>query len=109
MAHPLNKLLPQGKFPQLVLPGRAVLETPAPREIVKIVTSSGNTLAERNPDENGSKSANGARSTKSSGAGFDRWLERKLHESFDAVAQEPIPDDLINLIITLERRDKEQG
>lgn len=111
----LHKLLSQGKLPELVLPG-AALARPAPprvaRETVKIVTSSGKTLAARNHNENGSKaqtSAPSARSAKASGAVFDRWLERKLHELFDAVAQEPIPDDLINLIITLERRDKDQS
>jgi hypothetical protein len=29
---------------------------------------------------------------------FDQWLERGLHEAFDAVAQEPIPDDILWLI-----------
>jgi len=29
---------------------------------------------------------------------FDQWLERSLHEAFDAVAQEPIPDDILRLI-----------
>lgn len=37
---------------------------------------------------------------------FDRWLERKLHELFDAVAHEPIPDDLIQLIVTLDQKDR---
>lgn len=108
MPHPLDKLMLQGKFTQLVLPGRAVLARPVPRETVKIVTSSGKTLAERNHNENGSKAQTGTRTAKASGAVFDRWLERKLHELFDAVAQEPIPDDLINLIITLEHKDKER-
>lgn len=36
---------------------------------------------------------------------FDRWLERKLHELFDEVAHEPIPDDLIQLIVTLDEKD----
>lgn len=29
---------------------------------------------------------------------FDQWLERSLHEAFDAVTQEPIPDDILRLI-----------
>lgn len=107
MAHPLNKLMSEGKFPGLVLRSRTALAPPA-RETVKIATSSGSTLAERNHNENGSKAQIRPRTAKASGAVFDRWLERKLHELFDAVAQEPIPDDLINLIITLERRDKER-
>lgn len=40
---------------------------------------------------------------------FDRWLERKLHELFDAVAHEPIPDDLIQLIVTLDEKDKKRN
>jgi hypothetical protein len=37
----------------------------------------------------------------SSGAGetpFDLWLQRGLHQMFDNVAQEPIPEDLLRLI-----------
>ncbi len=29
---------------------------------------------------------------------FDHWLQRGLHELFDEVAKEPIPDDLLRLI-----------
>ena len=29
---------------------------------------------------------------------FDTWLQRGLHEIFDDVAREPIPDDLLKLI-----------
>ena len=29
---------------------------------------------------------------------FDTWLERGLHEIFDEVAREPIPDELLKLI-----------
>lgn len=39
---------------------------------------------------------------------FDRWLQRKLHELFDAVAHEPIPDDLIQLIVTLDEKDQKR-
>jgi hypothetical protein len=29
---------------------------------------------------------------------FDRWLHGQLHEIYDAIAQEPLPDDLLELI-----------
>ena len=31
-------------------------------------------------------------------AAFDLWLQRGLHQLFDDVAQEPIPDELLRLI-----------
>ena len=40
-----------------------------------------------------SKSING-----SGGAGFDSWLENKLRTAYSSVLDEPIPDDLIELI-----------
>lgn len=35
---------------------------------------------------------------------FDTWLQRGLHEIFDDVAREPIPEDLLKLIE--EHREK---
>lgn len=35
---------------------------------------------------------------------FDTWLQRGLHDIFDDVAREPVPDDLLKLI--QEHRDK---
>jgi len=29
---------------------------------------------------------------------FDTWLQRELHQMYDKVAREPIPDDLLKLI-----------
>jgi hypothetical protein len=34
----------------------------------------------------------------SGGAGFDSWLESKLRTAYSSVLDEPIPDDLIELI-----------
>ncbi len=31
-------------------------------------------------------------------AAFDLWLQRGLHELFDGVANEPIPEELLRLI-----------
>ncbi len=31
-------------------------------------------------------------------AAFDLWLQRSLHQLFDKVAKEPIPDELLRLI-----------
>jgi hypothetical protein len=32
------------------------------------------------------------------GRPFDDWLERQLHEMYDAIAQEPLPGDLALLV-----------
>jgi len=32
------------------------------------------------------------------GEAFDLWLQRGLHELYDEVANEPIPEDLLKLI-----------
>ena len=32
------------------------------------------------------------------GGAFDVWLQRGLHQLFDGVAREPIPDELLRLI-----------
>ena len=37
-------------------------------------------------------------------AAFDTWLERKLHEMFDSVTAEPIPDDLLRVIADLDKQ-----
>lgn len=29
---------------------------------------------------------------------FDYWLQKQLHELYDSVAKEPLPDDLVRLI-----------
>ncbi len=29
---------------------------------------------------------------------FDRWLNRQLHELYDSIASEPLPDELVALI-----------
>jgi hypothetical protein len=39
------------------------------------------------------------------GRAFDVWLERKLHEMFDAVAREPLPADLLSLVNQLAKKD----
>lgn len=31
-------------------------------------------------------------------AAFDLWLQRGLHQLFDDIAQEPIPDELLRII-----------
>jgi hypothetical protein len=35
-------------------------------------------------------------------AAFDLWLERKLHDMFDSVAAEPLPEDLLRVIAQLD-------
>ena len=39
-----------------------------------------------------------SKSTNGGGAGFDSWLESKLRNAYSSVLDEPIPDDLIELI-----------
>jgi hypothetical protein len=39
-----------------------------------------------------------ARAVTDDDAFFDLWLRAELHETFDAVVAEPIPDDLLRLI-----------
>ncbi len=29
---------------------------------------------------------------------FDRWLREQLHDMYDSIAQEPLPDELIELV-----------
>ena len=43
---------------------------------------------------------------KNNNPAFDTWLEKKLHNMFDAVAAEPLPPDLVKL---LERLDQKTG
>lgn len=38
---------------------------------------------------------------------FDRWLQKQLHDMYDVVAQEPLPDDLMALID--RRGEREAG
>jgi Anti-sigma factor NepR len=43
---------------------------------------------------------------KNNNPAFDTWLEKKLHNMFDAVASEPLPPDLVKL---LEKLDQKTG
>jgi len=38
--------------------------------------------------------------------GFNMWLERKLHQMFDDVAAEPLPDNLRKLLAEIEEKEK---
>jgi hypothetical protein len=37
-------------------------------------------------------------------AAFDLWLQRSLHQLFDKVAKEPIPEELLRLIQEARRK-----
>ncbi len=39
------------------------------------------------------------------GAAFDVWLQRGLHQLFDEVAREPIPEELLRII----EADRDKG
>ena len=36
--------------------------------------------------------------SRASDSAFDMWLKRGLHELFDDIAKEPIPEELLNII-----------
>lgn len=38
---------------------------------------------------------------------FDMWLNRKLKDMFDRVADEPLPMDLVDLVRKLEDKEKQ--
>jgi hypothetical protein len=46
----------------------------------------------------GQKSAEGGSAGGGNGGGFDSWLENKLRTAYSSVLDEPIPEDLIQLI-----------
>ena len=39
-------------------------------------------------------------------AGYERWLTDRLHELYDPILREPIPDDLERLLGSFEPRPK---
>jgi hypothetical protein len=41
--------------------------------------------------------------------GFDRWLKHKLHEVYDPVLDEQVPEDLIRLLEAFDSREKKDG
>lgn len=51
------------------------------------------------------KPSSSAKSGKKEDDAFDIWLKRGLHQLFDDVAKEPIPEELLRL---LEERDEGQ-
>jgi hypothetical protein len=49
--------------------------------------------------KSGRRDARGQKNTEGKGtAGFDSWLENKLRTAYSSVLDEPIPEDLIQLI-----------
>jgi hypothetical protein len=40
---------------------------------------------------------------------FDSWLEDKLHNMFDSVASEPLPQDLLKLLDELDKKTSSGG
>lgn len=37
-------------------------------------------------------------SPRRAGQPFDNWLHKQLHEMYDSITKEPLPDDLLSLI-----------
>ena len=48
------------------------------------------------PGDKPARRADGANREKAEA--FDIWLQRGLHQLYDSVAKEPVPDDLLRLI-----------
>ncbi len=38
---------------------------------------------------------------------FDSWLDKQLHNIFDAVAAEPLPPNLVKLLETLDEKTRD--
>ena len=58
------------------------------------------------PQRKGKSSDDGAGKSTSADSAFDVWLNRGLHQMYDDVVREPIPEDLLKLIEA--DRNKEQ-
>jgi hypothetical protein len=52
----------------------------------------------KEPTRPNSVSAASGRKGRKTEAAFDLWLQKGLHEIYDKVANEPIPDELLRLI-----------
>ncbi len=42
-------------------------------------------------------------------AGFDRWLNRQLHQIYDPVLSEAVPEDMMRLLEELDQSDDTAG
>ena len=77
-----------------------------------------------NEDRTPSRKRRGQTAANRSGSGeeeddaFDLWLRQSLHDAFDSVAAEPIPEDILSLIeedraererIRFRRKAKQEG
>ncbi len=55
-------------------------------------------MTSANGDPPNGRSQSSARKKRKGDNAFDVWLQRGLHQMFDAVAAEPVPEDLLRLI-----------
>lgn len=55
-------------------------------------------MAKKQPPMVSASAETGRKGGKTHEAAFDVWLRRGLHQLFDDVANEPIPDELLKLI-----------
>ncbi len=58
----------------------------------------------KGPPEVGRPAGPKSRTTRQQGEAFDLWLQRGLHQMFDDVANEPVPEEILRLI--QEDRDR---
>ena len=74
--------------------GVAVLERPATSpSFSAVVMGKTDSKKQGNPAKTGAEQEDGAVDN-----AFDLWLRRGLHQLYDTVAKEPIPEDLLRLI-----------
>ncbi|HET6469049.1 MAG TPA: hypothetical protein VFG43_11810 [Geminicoccaceae bacterium] len=67
-----------------------------------------NTLSPSGGDDGSAKDPKATRHKRGE-VGFDLWLKMKLHEVYDPVLQERVPDDLLHLLAAFDSRKKPDG
>lgn len=63
-------------------------------------------MSSKKPTEKSSQRKGKSKTPKD--AAFRRWLEEQLHQKYDAVLEEPIPDDLLAMLKQDEKTKDEQ-
>lgn len=61
------------------------------------------------PPRDKTKAQNTADGSAKMNPAFDTWLEDKLHNMFDSVASEPLPQDLLKLLDELDKKTGPSG
>jgi hypothetical protein len=67
-------------------------------------TSSGRAFDMSDRDRRGSSGNERMKRRSLLDAGFDRWLNRRLHELYDPVLEEPVPEGIASLLEGFDRK-----